>query len=468
MELVGMQIGKYINQRLGLIKLAGLLVLFFVQFDLGAQQQDTKELYLPSKIWRVSDTNDYKSKDSEYSYSRKVESENIAIFWAKEYGDDPKNHVNTAKRFDPVAILVQCERFYTHYRDTVKMVEQGKSLTDKYKLLFFVIGGDEGTAFGGGAADSIGVMWASALRLQHPPYGAVAHEMAHCFQYLAKSDGAWAYSSSIEGSRGHAIFEMGAQYLLWQVYPDWMTFENYHLKSFMDKTHYAFLHETNMYHSPYVFKYWASLHGVDFHGRLWREAQAGEDAVLTYQRLHGMNQDTFNDELFDGYRRFMTWDLPRVHTYAAPYANQHRTKLIAGSEGQYRIDSTVAPQNYGYNGIKLFVPPGGTAVQLHFTGLAGQQGYRPIAVENAGWRYGFVAMKKDGERVYGTIGRDAKGNLVFTVPDQTEYLWLVVSGAPRQHIIHLLDGDDANDEQWGYQFSLEGTTVHPDVLLVKK
>ncbi|MBE8722403.1 DUF6055 domain-containing protein [Sphingobacterium pedocola] len=468
MNLAGVKMGKYVNKQICPIKLIGVLVLFFVRFGVRAQQQYVKELYLPSKIWRVPEANDYRNEDSEYSYSRKVESENIAIFWAKEYGDDPKNHINSTKRFDPIAILAQCERFYMHYRDTVKMVQRGKSLTDMYKLLFFVIGGDEGTAFGGGAADSVGVLWASSLRLQYPPYGAVAHEMAHCFQYLAKSDGAWAYSSSVAGSRGHAIFEMGAQYLLWQVYPDWMNFENYHLKSFMDKTHYAFLHETNMYHSPYVFEYWSMLHGTDFHGRLWREARVGEDAVLTYQRLHDMNQDTFNDELFDGYRRFMTWDLPRVQIYAAPYANQHTTQLIAESDDSYRIDSAVAPQNYGYNGIKLVVPPKGTSVKLHFTGMAGQEGYRLTAVENAGWRYGFVAMKKNGERVYGTTGKDVRGDLVFPVPEQTEHLWLVVSGAPIQHSIHLLDGDDANDEQWGYQFRLDGTIVHPDVLVVKR
>lgn len=418
-----------------------------------------KKLYLPQEIYRVPTGNDYNDKNSEFSHHRKVESDDIAIFWAKEYGSDPRQHELQSKRFDPAAILLDCDRFYAHYRDVIQMVEKGNSLSDKYKLIFFVIGGDEGTAFGGGAADSIGVMWASSLRLQYPPYGAVAHEMAHCFQYLAKSDGHWAYSSSLPGSKGHSIFEMSAQYMLWQVYPEWLTFENYHLKSYIDKTHYAFLHETNMYHAPHVFEYWSMLHGRDFHGRMWRESKAGEDAVLTYKRLTGRNQEDFNDEIFDGYRRFITWDLDRIAQVSIPYANQHKSKLSLSADGKYCIDSTVAPQNYGYNGIKLVIPQDRETVKIYFEGVAGQKGYRNIDLENAGWRYGFVAQKGNGERIYSTIGRRAEGSLEFKLPSDTRQLWLVVSGAPIAHRIHLLDGDESNDEQWPYVFELENTKV---------
>jgi hypothetical protein len=241
-------------------------MLFFYLDLLLAQKKpfstDLKKTYIPDKIYRVPEGNDYTNDSSEFSNFRKLESENIVIFWAKEYGSDPAKHESDLKRFDPKAILEECERFYSFYRDSVKLVLRGSSLSDKYKLLFYVIGGDEGTAFGGGAADSVGVMWASSLRVQKKPFGAVAHEMGHCFQYLAKCDGYWAFSGEVEGSKGHSIFEMTAQYMLWQVYPEWLAFENYHLKSYLKKTHYAFLHETNMYHAPHVLEYWASKRGV--------------------------------------------------------------------------------------------------------------------------------------------------------------------------------------------------------------
>src|SRR5690606_7369216 len=81
------------------------------------------------------------------------------------------------------------------------------------------------------------------------------------FQYMVHADGSWGFTSAPKGSRGQAIFEMTSQFMLWQVYPEWMTFENYHLKDFLKNTHYAFLHEINQYHSPFVLEYWASLHG---------------------------------------------------------------------------------------------------------------------------------------------------------------------------------------------------------------
>ncbi|WP_315815331.1 DUF6055 domain-containing protein [Paraflavitalea speifideaquila] len=95
---------------------------------------------------------------------------------------------------------------------------KGHSISDKYKILLFVIGGSEGTAFGGGIDDKVGALWTPATRVNKAPYGALAHELGHSFQFLARIDNG-------RGPRG-AIMEMSAQYMLWQVYPGWMTFEN--------------------------------------------------------------------------------------------------------------------------------------------------------------------------------------------------------------------------------------------------
>ncbi|WP_156169775.1 DUF6055 domain-containing protein [Sphingobacterium sp. IITKGP-BTPF85] len=54
--------------------------------------QKGKQLYLPAQIYRVPENNDYNNKESEFSHFRKVESDNIAIFWAKEYGERPQEH----------------------------------------------------------------------------------------------------------------------------------------------------------------------------------------------------------------------------------------------------------------------------------------------------------------------------------------------------------------------------------------
>lgn len=431
----------------------------------------TKELYVPAKVYRIPENNDYNNNESEYSYKRMVQSDNIAIFWNKEFGDDPTTNTDVTKRFNAQEALKELDRFYNYYVNDLKLVQKGKSISDKYKIILYVIGGTEGTAFGGGIEDKVGGLWTPAKRMNKAPYGALAHELGHSFQFLARID-------NKTGPRG-AIMEMSAQYMLWQVYPEWMTFENYHLVDFMKKTHYAFLHPTNMYHSPYVLEYWSNKHGIEFFGNLCRATQDGEDPVMTYKRITNLNQEQFNNEIFDACRRFITWDMPRIEKVARPYANQHTTALQAAGDGWYKIAATHAPQNYGYNGIKLKVPAAGTKVKLDFKGMPGAAGYSTTKTDKAGWRYGFVAYKKDGSREYGKVYSEANGKATFKVPKNTEYLWLVVSGAPTEHWSVTMGRprsqntpNAANaqpappaEEQWPYQIRLTGTT--PDESVIK-
>lgn len=440
--------------------LMGLLCTSMWSIAQTPETQSTKEAYIPTSIWRVPEGNDYNNPESEYSNARRLESDNIVLFWSKEYGQNPMDNQEETKRFDPKVVLATCEEFYRFYANDLKFVSVGNSLSDKYKLLMFVFGGDDGTAYGGGAEDKIGVMWTPAARIHKAPYGALAHEMGHSFQYLAKCDGNWAYSSPIEGSRGNSIFEMTSQYMLWQVYPEWITFENYHLKAFLGKTHYAFLHETNQYHAPFVLEYWATKHGIDFIGKMWRNAIKGEDPVRTYQRLSNISQTAFNDELFDAYRRFVTWDMPRIEKVSAPYANQHYTNLDSISGQRWRIAASNIPQNYGYNAIPLAVPGGeNRLVKLQFAGITTYNNVTVPQPENAGWRYGFVAVSKDGKRTYGEIHHTPQGQASFNVPKETAFLWLVVMGAPQAHHTHLIDGKEETKERWPYEIELKNSKV---------
>lgn len=415
-----------------------------------------KEVYVPGKVFRTPDNNNYLSDTSEFSFSRMAESKNIVAFWSKEFGKDPMANPNEQKRFDVQNALVELERFYDYYVNNLKLVVKGNSLTDQYKMILYVIGGSGATAFGGGTENKIGMLWTPAARMNKAPYGALAHELGHSFQFMIRADNG-------RGPRG-AISEMSAQYMLWQVYPEWMTFENYHLKDFMKKTHYAFLHPTNMYHSPYVFEYWSNKHGIEFFGKLSRATLDTEDPVTTYKRITSLSQEQYNDEMFDASRRFISWDMKRIEQVAKPYANQHITELKRAPEKNwYTISPTHCPQNYGYNGIQLVVPKFGTNVKLNFKGIAGAEGYNEVKLDKAGWRYGFMAYQKNGTRIYSEVGKDASGNLSFKVPVDTEYLWLVVMGAPTEHWPVTMgrqrtDADAKNEEQWPYQIKLTGTS----------
>jgi len=447
-----------------------LLLFFSITFcnslwsqEMGLNSSGTKlgikKRYLPPKIWMVPEGNDFNNDEHEFSYKRMVESNNIAIFWSKEFGPDLSKNADPAARLDMDQVLKECDRFYNFYVDTLAFVNKGNSVTDQYKLLIFVFKGKEGTAFGGGEENKIGIAWTPLARISKAPFGALAHEICHSFQYLVNADGAWAFTSAANGSRGQSIFEMTSQFMLWHVYPEWMTFENYHLEAYLKKTHYAFLHETNQYHSPYVLEYWANKHGIKFIGKLWQQALKGEDAVMAYKRITGTSQQKFNDEMHQAAAKFITWDLDQAKKATKTYANQHVTVLDSLPDAWYRILPGNCPQNYGYNGIRLNTPQEGTAIKLKFKGLAGANGFRKVNLAYAGWRYSFLAVKYNGERVYGKIYNNSEGSATFTVPKNTQYLWLVVSGAPTTHWEHITDGKDENDEQWPYQIKLTGTTL---------
>jgi hypothetical protein len=420
---------------------AALAVLFSVAVEPLASAQTNsaattsthaagKEVLIPQRITRVPEGNDFNNPESEFSFKHSKSTDNFVLFWAKEYGDDPMTNSVVNRRFNVDEILKESDRFYNYYVDTLKWVDKDKSYATKYKFLFFVIGGTGGTAFGGSIDNKIGAFWTPATRINHGPYGVVAHELGHSFQAIGRADGAGSFT-------GGSIHEMTSQWMLWQVYPEWMTFENYHLTAFMKATHLAFLHEDNQYHSCYPLEYWSEKHGVEFIGKMWREVKRGEDPVMTYKRLTGITQEQFNDEMFDADRHFVTWDMPRIEKVAARYANQHITSLTKAPEGWYQIGVSNCPQNYGYNAIQLKVPAAGTKVSLDFKGIVGAEGFNSVQPEKAGWRYGFLASKEDGSRVYGNTFSKSPGTAEFTVPANTKFLWLVVSGAPTEHWIHV-------------------------------
>ena len=112
-------------------------------------------------------------------------------------------------------------------------------------------------------------------------------------------------------------------------------------------------------------------------------------------------------------------------------------------------------------GIRLKVPHGGTEVKLTFEGIVGNKDFYTEAKENAGWRYGFVAVKQNGKRVYGNMNKAVNGvnpSVKFVVPDNTQFLWLIVTGAPDKHMAYHKKMEKV--AEWPYKIKLEGSSLH--------
>lgn len=420
--------------------------------DTSGSARLVKEVRIPIHLNTVPDDNNFNDTSSEYCYRRSIQGNDIIIFWSREYGRDPMIDPDSSRRFDVKRALKECERFYQFYVDSLHLVRKTGGVTAKYKVIFLVTGGKDNTAYGWGQ-DSVGVLWTPASRMSAYPYGVLAHELGHAFQYLASVD----YGGRLDGP----ITEMAAQYMLWQVYPEWLSFENYHLKAFMQQTHLAFQHPANTYHSPFVLEYWSEKYGKTLYSRMLHQAKKGEDIVTIIKQILQLDQQKFNDDMYEGVRRFITWDLPRIRELAAPYANQSRTKMNLVKKGWYRVDSSNIPQNYGYNGIRLQVPKTrNKQVLVDFKGMVKKDTLNGRQIP-AGWRYGFVAFTKEGNTFYSDIGRKPKGKLSYLVPSGTASLWLVVMGAPGKYIPRLrkpMKGT-SHYSAWPYYIKLTGTDI---------
>lgn len=441
----------------------GLLIALLFVGSIAQAQSVGKEIHIPAKQIKENDFRE----GGRFSHEFKAESENLVLFWENSFGKDPTNYTDKSRRFYPEKLLCEGERFFTYYVDKLKFADPVTSHSARKKMIVWMFNDAETTAYGWGD-EGVGMMWMRPCRAQSYPYCPLAHEMGHSFQYIVEADGARGFS-------GCPLVEYTSQWMLWQVYSDWTTIENYHLNSYMDKTHHSLLNQSNMYHAPQFMEYWSGKHGLNIIARIWKEAQDKEDPVATYKRLTGISQEDFNNEIYEATTRFVTWDLPRVKNVCSSYTNQHRCKLDKMDDNWYQIAETRCPQNYGYNIIRLNVPEGGKEITLEFKGVAGSEGFRTGNLNDAGWRYGFVAVNKEAQCYYGktyAAGNGINQSVTFVVPEETQFLWLVVTATPTQHRDYLkkwneLAKEKGKEIQWPYQIRLENVDLHQSVLKAK-
>lgn len=423
-----------------------------------------KQIYIPQFI--TSTGMDLNNSSSQWSYSRSVQTENWIVFWEAGFGGDPST-ASGAYRVDMNALKAVAEKSFATYVDSLKMVVKGSSLTDQYKQMIFLLYSTEWAAYGSGQDDKVGTLHVNPAAANINTV--LAHEIGHCFEYMTGSDvsgGGYRYGFGANTSGGNGFWEQVAQWESFKVYPE-EQFAVYDFNEYITSNHLHILHETPRYANYFLPDYWTYKRGPYFMGKLWRDARSPEDPIETYKRLNSIGQAEFNDEIFEHAARLTTWDLPAIKSYGANYIDRRaQVKMNQTSDNFWLVDQTVAIENYGYNSIKLNVPTTETVVSVNFEGMAGTGGFRVLNKDKGGWRYGFVALLKDGTRVYSDVGKlnyasgaNPEGSLSFTVPSNCSKLWLVVSGAPQEHWRHAWDDDNTNDEQWPYQVKFANTNL---------
>lgn len=414
-----------------------------------------KKVFIPEDL-RVMDLN---NPDSKWSYSRSVETENLIFFWEKGFGNDldnPPMLEGKPMRFNLDNLKNRVEDFYRFFRDSLKFSLPG-SKADRYKMMVMINYSLDGTAYGGTYDNYIGALWVAPNRIQDQKLNCLAHELGHSFQLQIPADSvgdAWG---------GSGFYEMTSQWMLWQVNPDWVKDEQYHFDAFRNLTHKAYLHMENIYHSPYVIEWWSELRGKTSIAQLYRKGKRGEDPVMTYKQMFNLSQAQFCDEMFRGYQHLVNFDFSHARKETRPYACSFSTPLDLRGKNTYVIPNKLAPENYGFNAIKLSVPKACKSVTIRFQGLLNEKGYTYLHPKKAGWRYGFVGVTTDDQTIYGDVYRDTKGKVTFKAPkNQTlKALYFIVMGAPTEHWINPKSWRETHDfdAQWPYQIQIKGATV---------
>ena len=187
----------------------------------------------------------------------------------------------------------------------------------------------------------------------------------------------------------------------------------------------------------------------------------------------------------------VTYDLDAIRSYGKNSIGKYTYNYVDVGDGTIQVAYSSCPQSTGFNVIPLEVPAAGTEITTMFTALpagtalgAGDpaqynNGDKYVAANvtrynsfsertRRGFRHGYVALLKDGTRVYQSVdtvyakGRSTSAvgdTTTFVVPENTERLWFVVSPSPSVYIVHKWDENIANDDQWPYQVKFENTDV---------
>jgi TrmH family RNA methyltransferase len=207
----------------------------------------------------------------------------------------------------------------------------------------------------------------------------------------------------------------------------------------------TFLDGENIYRSPYVLQYWARKRGKTCIADLYRNGLRGEDPVITYQRLYGLTQQQFCDEMIDACQHIVPLDLGHAWSETRQYACTFDSPMQSVGKNRYAPADEVIPEDYGFNAIRLQPIRAGRKVTA-------------VVESDSTMRYGFVAVTADGKAHYGAPV--SSGKATFTIPrgQEVRALYLVVMGAPTEHKM-LTWWNRTPNRQYPYVVEFKGVSL---------
>lgn len=462
-----------------------------------------KTVYIPDSWVYNNSTQEYtedNDTNKQWSFNRCQQSDNCIVFWAKGFGNNPKT---ASISFDPDDVLTVAEAAYA--KNITELGFSCSNMLNKYKLMILVSYTNDWVCYGGGYDFEVSALWIGPSAV-NPAGHSLAHEVGHSFHYMCYAEAAnYSHSSSssintgfhLACGNGQAIWEQTAQWQANQSYPGEMFAQSYPL--FGNNANYAFSHEWMRYQS-YWFHYYLAQYYNDITtvAQVWKQPMTGQsngsatDFCQALMANKNLSASQFYALYFDYAMRCATFDFDVAASYRDNYIGKFDYHAVQLATNKYQVAYQSAPQSTGFNVIELHVPSSsGSTITTKFTALThgcaladGDPGTYNNGVANAsvsanvtnynsagtasyrGFRVGYVFLKSDGTRqyyndntVHCTGTAETTENISTTVPSNTSRIFLVVAPALTTYVRHPWDDDISNDDQWPYQFELEGTTA---------
>ena len=410
---------------------------------------------------------------NQWCYDRSVQSKHWILFWEAGYGANVPAAVP--------GILETADKIFEFYADSLKFltINQGKSKTDNYKMIIRLRHTTEWEASGSGIDNQIGLLTLSNGAHTSRSGQTVAHEIGHCFQYQTHCDNnngnGWMYNWG--NSTLNVFWEMCAQWQAYKFYPQmqfvWDSNQgNDWFGNTINGLHRHPLCVGLRYENFFIQDYFCHRHGMDIIARLWNQSVSPEDPFQAYMRLTmtgttAQKLAQLGDEMWEYGARMTTFDMDPIRERGKSRIGfRSQTSLTKDADNYWWPTQANCIENWGNNAIRLNAPTTAKTIYVEFEGKAGAEGYNNYNKNRAGWRLGFVALKKDGTRVYGDIASANYNNpqttVAFECPAQCQYVWLVVSGAPTTYWTRdwLSWSEESTVEQWPYRVKFHQTNVY--------
>lgn len=386
-----------------------------------------KEIYIPLE-WQAGSL--------DYSLDRSAESENFIVFWGPLAGNDP-NMAPADIAFNPQQILNTAEELYKFYIDTIQFLNDEAGLLSQYKIILVMLHtwtGVEGWAFGGNYDGVVGAMWMHPHAASSGP--TLAHEFTHTLQNYA-----WMMNP------GHGFIDSSYVGFFWETHAEFMALQRYpsvalefDMARWLNTNHFHWSSTRHHYQAFVFLQFIKELDGITMINRLWSESIIGEHPLQTYMRLKDITQDELNDLFAQYAMKNVVWDYEigdllreRVSTLPPVFVS-HPTIIperIDSARSLYAIQNHLAPQDYGYNIIRLYPDTvQGCDKRVVHLNLRMQTIWPDW--QQAGLKFGFVAVDENGGPRYSNI-HNRGGEVSFELEDDETELYLVVVGAPAEH-----------------------------------